>query len=89
MSRRQLRRMVRGESVIIALVGGIVGTGIGVLWGWAFTTALRSEGVTEFSIPTAQIVVFVVLSMLAGMAAALTPAWRASRLDVLTAIATE
>jgi putative ABC transport system permease protein len=89
MSRRQIRRMIRGESVIIALIGGLLGTGIGLLWGWAFTTALRSQGVTELSIPAVQVSAFVVLSMIAGVGAALAPAWRASRLDVLGAIATE
>jgi len=88
MSRRQIRRMIRGESVIIAVIGGLLGTGIGLLWGWAFTTALRSQGITELSIPTVQVTAFVVLSMIAGVGAALAPAWRASRLDVLSAIAT-
>ena len=51
MTRRQLRRVVRGESVIIAGIGGVVGLAIGLLWGWAFTTALASEDITEFTIP--------------------------------------
>ena len=89
MSREQVSRMVRAESVVIALLGGIVGTGVGLFWGWAFTTALRSQGVTELEIPVGQLVAFLVLSMLAGAAAALIPAWRASRLDVLDAIAVE
>ncbi len=89
MSRRQVRRMVRGESVIVALIGGVVGTGLGLFWGWAFTTALRAQGVTVLSIPTVQLVGFVALSMVAGVIAALAPAWRASRLDVLAAIADE
>jgi putative ABC transport system permease protein len=50
---------------------------------------LRSQGVTELSIPWVQLALFVALSMLAGVAAALAPAWRAARLDVLDAIATE
>jgi putative ABC transport system permease protein len=89
MSRRQMRRMIRGESVIVALIGGVVGTGLGLFWGWAFTTALRAQGVTELSIPAVQLVGFVALSMVAGVVAALAPAWRASRLDVLAAIADE
>jgi putative ABC transport system permease protein len=89
MTRRQLRRMIRGESVIIALIGGVVGIAVGLFWGWAFTTALKSQGVTELSIPWVQLALFVGLSMLAGVAAALAPAWRAARLDVLDAIATE
>jgi putative ABC transport system permease protein len=75
--------------VIIALIGGVVGIAVGLFWGWAFTTALKSQGVTELSIPWVQLALFVGLSMLAGVAAALAPAWRAARLDVLDAIATE
>ena len=89
MSRRQVRRMVRSESVIIALIGGIVGSAVGLLWGWAFTTALRPLGITQLHLPVLQLVGFVGLSVLAGMAAALAPAWRASRLDILPAIAAE
>jgi putative ABC transport system permease protein len=89
MSRRQLRRMVRGESVIIAAIGGLIGLGIGLLWGWAFTAALESENITEFTIPTGRMLVFLALSVAAGVVAAVIPAWRASRLDVLDAIATE
>ena len=88
-SRRQIRRMVRGESVIVALMGGLIGTAIGLVWGWVFTAALESQGITEVRIPTVQLVAFVLLSMVAGVAAAVYPAWRASRLDVLEAIATE
>ena len=89
MSRRQMRRMVRWESVVIAVLGGIVGLALGVLWGWAFARALEEQGVTVFSIPVVEVLLFVGGSMLAGVLAAVLPAWRASRLDVLEAIATE
>ena len=89
MTRRQLRRVVRGESLIIAGIGGVVGLAVGLLWGWAFTTALASEDITEFTIPFVRVVVFVVISVLAGVLAAVLPAWRASRLDVLDAIAAD
>jgi len=89
MSRRQVRRMVRSESVLIALIGGLVGSAIGLLWGWAFTSALSTQGITQVRIPVGELAAFVVLSMLAGVGAALAPAWRASRLDVLSAITTE
>ena len=88
-TRRQIRRMVRGESVVVALIGGIVGTAVGLVWGWVFTAALESEGVTEVRVPVVQLVIFVALSMLAGVVAAVYPAWRAARLDVLAAIAEE
>ncbi|HEX6310770.1 MAG TPA: ABC transporter permease [Acidimicrobiia bacterium] len=89
MARRQVRTMIRGESVIIATIGGVVGIVVGVFWGWAFTAALERQGITAFSIPIWQLVVFLVLSVVAGIVAALLPAWRAGRLDVLEAIATE
>jgi putative ABC transport system permease protein len=89
MSRTQVRRMVRGESIIIAVIGGIVGLAVGVFWGWAFTTALRDEGLDQFSVPPLQVAGFLVFSVIAGTVAALLPAWRASRLDVLEAIAEE
>jgi putative ABC transport system permease protein len=89
MSRREVRRMVRWESVVIALVGGVVGVALGVLWGWAFSRALRDQGLSVFRVPAMQVVLFLVASMIAGVLAAVLPAWRASRLDVLEAIATE
>ena len=89
MTRRQLRRVVRGESLIIAGIGGLVGLAIGLLWGWAFTVALESEDITEFTVPFVRVLVFLAISVFAGVLAAVLPAWRASRLDVLDAIATE
>jgi putative ABC transport system permease protein len=89
MSRRQMRRMVRGESVVIALLGGGIGIALGIFWGWAFARALHDQGVTVFRIPLVEIALFVGGSLLAGVLAAVLPAWRASRLDILEAIATE
>jgi putative ABC transport system permease protein len=89
MSRTQVRRMVRGESIIIAVIGGVIGLGIGIFWGWAFTSALREQGVDRFDVPPLQVAGFLVFSVIAGIFAALLPAWRASRLDVLEAIAEE
>ena len=87
MSRVQVRRMVRGESIIIAVIGCMVGLGLGIFWGWAFTTALREQGLDQFDVPPLQIAVFLVFSVIAGAVAAWLPVWRASRLDVLEAIA--
>jgi putative ABC transport system permease protein len=87
MSRIQVRRMVRGESIIIAVIGCLVGLGLGIFWGWAFTTALREQGLDQFDVPPVQVAVFLVFSVIAGIVAAWLPAWRASRLDVLEAIA--
>jgi putative ABC transport system permease protein len=87
MSRRQLRQMVRWESVVIALIGAVSGLALGWLWGWAFTRSLRDEGLSVFSVPVAELGLFLVGSIVAGVVAAIVPAWRASRLDVLEAIA--
>ena len=89
MSRRQLRRMIRGESVVVAMLGGLVGTALGLFWGWVFARALRAEGLTVLRFPALELVAFVALSVVAGVVAAWVPAWRAARLDVLDAIAAE
>ncbi len=89
MSRRQMRRMVRWESVLIAVLGGVIGLALGVLWGWAFSRSLRGQGISVFSLPVWELVIFVLGAMIAGVLAAVGPAWRASRLNVLEAIATE
>jgi putative ABC transport system permease protein len=89
MSRVQVRQMIRGESVIIAVLGSLVGVAVGLLWGWVFVTALDGQGITELSIPVLQLALFLVVAVLAGVIAAWLPARRASHLDVLAAIATE
>jgi putative ABC transport system permease protein len=89
MSRRQTRAMIRWEAVIIVIVGGILGTAIGIFLGWAFVQALEEEGITTFSLPGGQLVVYVILAVLAGILAAIPPARRAANLNVLKAIATE
>jgi putative ABC transport system permease protein len=60
-----------------------------VFWGWAFAHALQSQGLSVFRIPVLQVALFLVAAVAAGVLAAVFPAWRASRLDVLEAIATE
>lgn len=89
MPRRQVRSIVRLESIIISLLGALVGLGIGLLFGFALVTALKDEGITAFAIPWTQLIFIVVLAAVAGVGAALYPAWRASRLDVLRAISSE
>ncbi len=88
MSRRQLRRMVRLESVVIAVFGALLGVGLGVVFGWAMIRAAASSGLSELSIPVGQLIGYVVAAALIGMLAALWPARRAAKLDVLKAIAT-
>jgi len=88
-SRRQLRRMIRLESVVIALFGALLGIGIGVVFGWAIQRALSEEGLNVLSVPAGTLVVYLVVAAVIGVLAALWPAWRAGRMDVLKAIATE
>lgn len=89
MTRRQTRRMVRWEGVIIALFGAVMGTGIGLFLGWAVVLALADEGLGSFAIPWGQIAVLVVASGVAGVVASIYPARKASRMNVLDAIAYE
>lgn len=85
MTRRQARRMVRGESVVTALIGAAVGLPLGVGIAWLATRALSEWGVA-MTIPVAPLAAFVVAAVLAGVIAAVAPARRASRLDVLRAL---
>jgi putative ABC transport system permease protein len=87
LQRRQLRRMIRVESVVIAVYGALLGLGVGVCFGWALVRALRSQGVTEFTLPYGRLVVVLIVAALAGVLAAALPARRAARLDVLEAVA--
>ncbi len=89
MTRSQMRATVRWESVIIALFGTLLGLLIGLFFGWVMVEALKSQGFTSFSVPAGQLALIVVLGALAGVLAAIVPARRAARLDVLQAITTE
>jgi putative ABC transport system permease protein len=89
MSRRQVSRMVRWEAILIAVFGAVLGLAIGIAFGWALQQALKSEGVSEFTIPVGQLVAYVVVAALIGVVAAIWPARRAAKLNVLQAIAYE
>ena len=89
MSRRQLRRMVRYESVVIAVFGAALGLAIGVAFGWAMQRALARQGVDVLSIPVVQLTGYATAAVLIGVVAAIWPARRAARMDVLRAIAAE
>lgn len=88
MSRRQLRAMVRWESLIIAVIGGVLGVVVGMQVGRAITTSL-GDVIGEVAFPWARLALFLVFAVLAGVAAAVLPARRAARLDVLAAVAHE
>jgi putative ABC transport system permease protein len=85
MSRRQVRTMIRYEAVITALIGGILGLAIGVVFAALLAQPLKDEGFT-LSYPLGSLVVLLVLAALAGVLAAILPARRASRLDVLQSL---
>ncbi len=89
MSRRQVRTMVRSESVITAVMGAVLGLGVGVLFGWAIVTALADEGIGDLVVPGGQLALYVGVAAVAGVVAAVGPARRAARLDVLAAISVE
>jgi putative ABC transport system permease protein len=89
MTRRQLRRSVRWESVIIAAIGGSVGLALGLVWAWAFMSALETEDLFRLSVPVGRIALLAVISLAAGAIAAVIPAWRASRLEIFEAIGRE
>ena len=82
MTRRQVRRMIRHESVITALIGGVLGIVLGIVLG-ALLVA-RVEFI-EFSLPVGQVIVFAVMAIVVGIVAAIFPARRAARLNVLRA----
>ena len=85
MSRRQLRAMIRWESVIIAVIGGVLGVAVGMQVG---VTLVRGLGdfISDVTFPWARLALFLVFAVLAGVTAAVIPARRAARLDVLSAV---
>ena len=89
MTRRQLKRMVRLEAVIVAVFGAILGVIIGLVFGLAVTSALPPSIISTTSVPVITLVILVVLAGLVGVVAAIWPARRASKLNVLDAISTQ
>lgn len=84
-TRRQLRQMVRYESVITAVIGGILGTAVGVAFAYVIVTRMGGDGLV-FSIPWMQLGVFLVLAVVVGVVAAVLPARRAAGTRILEAI---
>jgi putative ABC transport system permease protein len=85
MSQRQMRRMVRHESIVTALIGAALGLPLGVLLAALTTRALGSLGIA-FHLPAQELAYFVLLAVVAGIGAAVLPARRAARLNVLHAL---
>ncbi|MEU0003205.1 FtsX-like permease family protein [Streptomyces sp. NPDC006314] len=89
LSRRQLRRMIRLESVVIAVFGALLGLGLGMSWGATAHKLLALEGLKVLDIPWPTISAVFIGSAFVGLFAALIPAFRAGRMNVLNAIATD
>jgi putative ABC transport system permease protein len=89
MTRAQLRATIRWESVLIAIQGTLLGVGVGVFFGWVLVRAMADEGISSLTIPVPSLAVVVVIAAVAGVLAAVVPARRAARMDVLQAVMTE
>jgi putative ABC transport system permease protein len=88
MTRRQVRRMVRAEAVITAVIGAVLGVALGVAFAAIVSRPLASEGFA-FAIPVGTLITLLVLAAIAGTVAAIPPARRAAKVDVLRAVTTE
>jgi putative ABC transport system permease protein len=88
MSRRQVRRMIRHEGALTALVGASLGIAVGLALAAAVTAALSAQGV-RFAIPAGSLAGYAIAAAVAGVLAAALPARRAARLPVLGALAHE
>ncbi len=89
MTRRQIRRMISTEALWIAVLGTLLGTTIGLIYGTLFQRILATEGITYLDIPWLQIGFFIIAGSAGGLVASIWPAWRASRMRILSAISTE
>ena len=89
MTRNQVRAMVRWEAVIISVIGAAIGIVLGIGLGVALDRALADVGIKWIAIPGTQLLAYVVLAAVAGVLAAIGPARRAARVDVLRAVVTE
>ena len=88
MTKSQVRTTVRWESVITSLLGAVVGIVLGVGLGWVIVYALRDQGLSAFSVPVGTTVSILIMAFVIGVLAAVYPAWRATRVNLLAAITT-
>lgn len=88
-TRAQIRSVVRRESVLVSLLGAATGIALGTAAGIALSRALLDEGVTTVAVPFATLALYMVIAAAVGVLAAIGPARRASKVDVLRAITTE
>ena len=89
MTRSQVRTMVRWESILTSLYGAVVGVVLGLVLGYVVIVSLRDQGLTTYTVPTRAIVVIVLAAFAVGVLAAVIPARRATRFDILRAIAAD
>ena len=89
MTRSQVRSSVRWESLIVTLIGAVEGVLVGLALGFAVVSALRDDGIEVFSVPITRMTVIFVVAIVLGMVAAIIPARRATKVNVLEAIATQ
>jgi putative ABC transport system permease protein len=89
MTRSQVRATVRWESVLTSLYGAVVGVAVGLVLGYVIIVALRDQGLTRYVVPVTAIIVIVVAAFVVGVLAAVLPARRATRLDILDSIAAD
>jgi putative ABC transport system permease protein len=85
MTRRQVRMMIRYESIVTSLMGAVLGIGVGTFLALLITHALKSQGI-QFAFPWVQMGYFVIAAVIVGILAAVLPARRAARLNVLEAL---
>lgn len=88
MTRSQVRTTVRWESVITSLLGAVLGIILGIGLGWIIVFALKDQGLTSFKLPIVPTIVIMVMSFIVGLFAAIYPAWRATRVNILDALNT-
>lgn len=87
--RKQIRRMIFIESSIISIFGAALGTGLGIFFAWSLIQTLADEGFTVFAVSISQTFMWIGISIVAGVIAAILPAIRASRQNILEAISYE
>ena len=88
MTRSQVRTTVRWESVITSLLGAVLGIILGIGLGWIIVFALKDQGLTSFKLPVGPTIIIMIMSFIVGLFAAIYPAWRATRVNILDALNT-
>jgi putative ABC transport system permease protein len=88
MTRSQVRSSIRWEALIVTLIGAVEGVAIGLALGFAVVAALKDEGLNQFSVPIIRMASIFVIAIVLGVLAAIIPARRATKVNVLEAIST-